>query len=970
MGSYVSRTMVKSQPRYGVDMVVEMPRDMFQDKDYQNMRYFYRRAYFLAYTTVGLKAKLGGDMSMEFEYLNDNHFLPVLVLKPKDHAKAANGEASEKKKTKSKFVVRVIPCAPAGLFPKTKLLPSCNCNKKTSGPEKDCATPFYNSTLKAEETFIPYLKLLTLARTECAAFADACVLGRIWLQQRGFSGDASRGGFGHFEWSAMVALLLQTGGRSGGAALSSSLSSTELFKAAVQFLASTDFVKKPFLFKSYAPGAEAVKEAGPVMFDPARELNIVYKMTPWSAALLQTHAKSTLESLSNPLVDQFEPTFIAKADLPLQIFDSISELKVTRGEASEASSEDQGFVRARSGEVHKTLKRAFGDRAQLVHVSWAPSSSWETTSAPAAEETANIRIGVTFDPVHMARQMEFGPPAEEQKEAARFRSFWGEKSELRRFKDGSILECVPWTSTSPFDLCQEIMRYSLQYQLKVDLSNLTFENTELSSVISLSSVDKVAFDAAMEAFRVLEREIRDLEGMPLQLRRLSPVSSGLSYSAIRTPSSSLQSGVLHPMDVMLFFETSNRWPENIAAIQQTKLEFLLDLDRRLGEANDSVSTYLGRDDAEVGVDNLGFLDVVYDSGAAFRLRIHSDMEETLLERQAKNAALEPHARAEAERALLDYKWQHELLPLHTQMVATMCTRLGALSPTIRLVKHWFDAQKLSTHFSPELVEMLVLHVFLQPHPFRMPSSVSTGFMQVLLFLARWDWRDEPLVVDLGGQDISGGERSGMYKTLEEWRSRDTNMKNHVLFVATSHDRSGEAYTRRGPSRMAAMRMTGLARAAAQLMKERGAELGSDAKGLFEADLGVYDVVIHLSKKELKGVLRDSGSEAGARASKFKNLDERTSRIPLPMARHPLAVLLGVLRDVYEDTLVFYHGGEDDLSIGAVWVPRAEKQRFRVGLPFNFCGVEGEEGVVGVNRGAVLGEIARIGGGLIKKIEER
>ncbi|SPO01363.1 related to UTP22 - U3 snoRNP protein involved in maturation of pre-18S rRNA [Cephalotrichum gorgonifer] len=983
VGSYVSQTMVKSQSRFAVDMVVEMPKELFQEKDYQNLRYFYRRAYYLAYVAVGLKAKVGGEMEMEFEYLGDNHFLPVLVLRPKaTQAKPANGEEAAKdgkpKGSKSKFVVRIIPCAPTDLFPKTKLLPSCNCNKKSAAPTadqtKDSPTPFYNSTVKAEETFIPYLKVLTHAKNECPAFAEACLLGRTWLQQRGFSGPVSKGGFGHFEWSVMVALLLQTGRRSGGPALSSSLGSTELFKAAVQFIASTDFVKKPFLFGDYTPGADAVRESAPVMFDPARELNIVYKMTPWSASLLRVHAKSTLESLGNPLLDQFEPTFIAKADLPLQIFDSISELKITRGGASEAVTGDQGFARGRSSEVYRVLKKAFGNRARLVHIQWGPSSPWETTSAPTTEEASTLRIGVTFDPIHMARQMELGPPAEEPKEAAKFRSFWGEKAELRRFKDGSILECVPWDSTSQFDLCQEIMQYILEHQLKIDPSNLVVEDTELPSIIPLTPTDRVAFDATMEAFRLFERDIRNLEGMPLQVRRMSPVAAGLRYSSIRTPASSLQAGVLQPLDVLLFFETSNKWPENIVAIQQTKIEFLLDIDRRLNEANDNVKSYLGREDVELGFSNLAFLDVVYDNGAAFRVRIHSDMEETLLMRQTKNITLDQHVRAETERALLDFNWQYELLPRHSQTISTICSRLPALSPTIRLTKYWFNSQKLSGHFSEELIEILVLYVFLQPHPFRMPSSVSTGFMQVLLFLARWDWRDEPLIVDFDGEDIPAAERNGMHKQLEEWRRRDANMKNHVLFVATTHDRSGTAYTRTGPSRMAAMRMTGIAKAAAALMKERGSRLGADAKNLFETSLGVYDVVIYLSKKEVKNVVRDSSTESGARHSKFKNLDERAGRIPLPVARHPLTVLVDVLRDVYEDTLVFYHGGPDDMTIGAVWVPRAEKQNFRVGLPFNFKGVAEEDGtggnMVGVNRQAVLAEIARIGGSLIKRIEGR
>ena len=34
--------------------------------------------------------------------------------------------------------------------------------------------------------------------------------------------------------------------------------------------------------------------------------------------------------------------------------------------------------------------------------------------------------------------------AEEKEKAEGFRSWWGEKAELRRFKDGSILEAVVW----------------------------------------------------------------------------------------------------------------------------------------------------------------------------------------------------------------------------------------------------------------------------------------------------------------------------------------------------------------------------------------------------------------------------------------------------------------------------------------------------------------------------------------------
>ncbi|PKS07107.1 hypothetical protein jhhlp_005706 [Lomentospora prolificans] len=957
VGSYVSRTMIKGQPRHAVDMVIEMPKELFQEKDYQKMRYFYRRAYYLGYVAAGVKKELGKEMELTFEYFNDNQFLPVLVLTPIDKS--------------IKGVIRVIPCAPVGLFKKSKLLPSCSCNQRGSqGAPKDQlpGTPFYNSTVKAEETFISYLQVLTLARNECPSFDKACMLGRVWLQQRGFGSAVSSGGFGHFEWSLMIALLMQMGGRKGQAALSSSLSGTALFKAAVQFIASTNFITKPFLFKSYKGGSDAVKESGPVMFDPVRELNILHKMTPWSAVLLQMHAKSTLELLSRPLEDQFEPTFIAKADLPRQLFDALAQVDIDPADVDADLDEDLGFIRGRSTEIYEVLAKALGDRVHLVHMQWDPPTSWATDSAvPRENKPVHVRIGLTFDAVNMSRTMEYGPPVEDKNEAAMFRKFWGSKAELRRFQDGRILECVPWESNDPFSLCREIMNYSIKHQLGRG-TNALLPKTGIES-LGPPATEITVFNKILDIFREQEKTIRNLEGMPLQIRRFSPISTQAQYA--RSGSESGAAANVPVLEVVLFFETSNRWPENLVAIQETKLDLLLDLGQRLSEAAGNIETYLGRDNVELGIENLGYLDVVAVAPLTIRIRVHSDMERTLLERQISNITLSPHVRAEAEQALEKFKWQYEILPLHVQVISTFCTRFPALQATINMVKYWFESQMLSSHFSTQLIEVIVLYVFLQPQPYRVPTTVSTGLMQVLLFLSRWDWRDEPLIADYAGHDISASERSAMYKKVEEWRKRDASMKHHVFFVATSHDKSGEAYTRNGPSRMAAMRMTVLAKAAAKLARD--SSLKFSVAPLFQRSLGVYDVIFHLSEKELTRLMRLAGSASTeAKQSKFKNLDGMTGVAMQPIAAWPIERFIEVLRDVYDDTLEFFHGdprNHKKAAIGAVWKPRPGQQKFRVGLPYNFKQADAKADKVVVDRTAILAEIARIGGELIREIEE-
>lgn len=961
VGSYVARTMIKGELSYDIDMIVQMPKDLFQEKDYQNLRYFYRRAYYLAYIAAHVQKTLGEDTQVSKALLHDNPLLPILQLRTDP---------------KSNFSIRIIPCAPADLFPASKLVATANCNKNAADEGTKKPTPFYNSSLKAEGTYVTYLRLLTHTKKECPAFVDACILGRIWLRQRGFGSAISSGGFGHFEWAIMLALLLQTGGKNGQAVLASSLSASELFKAGVQFLATTDFNKKPFVLGATSMPMESLKESGPVLYDSARELNILAKMGSWSANLLRAQATAAVELSNDEAADKFEPTFILRADGKLQMFDAVFEVRLP-GKVPERlkqnSSDCRGQLWDFAAETQKILKRAYGNRAKLIHVQLPAIGAVKLTKD--FGRAKSFYVGIIFDPANMPRSMEYGPPAEEQKEAARFRQLWGEKAELRRFKDGSILECVDW-SDGPTDtaaeLCKRIGQYVMQLHLKVAADQVEFWGDGIANLLGLSVHDKASFDSVRQAFGTFERDIRELEDMPLQIRQLSPISSDSRYALVHPPQIGYHQGSLKPMDVNLYFEASSRWPENLTAIQEAKIEFLLDIDRRLTSAHSNITTHLGRENIEIGIENLVYLDVVYDTGAAFRLRILCNLEETLLQRQVVNKTLSPQIREEAADASHKLKWRFETLPLHTQIIATFCTRLSALSGTIRLVKHWFNRHKLSGHFSEELIELFVLRVFLQPYPWSVPSSESAGFLRTLLWLSKWDWRDEPLIVD-SSEEMTNEQRSAVHQELRDSRKRDPNMMRTVMIVATSHDMSGLGYTRNGPTKLIASRMTRLAKAAHKEFHDK--DLVFDPAGLFETSLKDYDVLLHLSPKALKGIALDAAADSGTkRASQFKNLIDSTSRVPVPVRTEPAQVLADELNRVYADTLIFFPGSasEGETVIGAIWSPQLQRQKFRVGLPYNFHKIENDEDesdLVDVNRTAVLAEIARIGGEMIRKIEE-
>ncbi|KAK3060015.1 hypothetical protein LTS18_009531, partial [Coniosporium uncinatum] len=325
-GSYALRTATRTGEELGVDLVVTMPSSIFQDKDYLNYRYFYKRAYYLACLAAGIKGSRDHQFNLHFDYLNGNHLQPILVVQ--SSADGSNNDFSS-----SNCYINIIPCVSETLFPIGKTLPDKNCVRTKGGDdnasmEQQKPTPYYNASLRADSSMMAYLKLLHATSVSCDSFRDACVLGRIWLRQRGLSSHVQSGGFGNFEWASTMALLLQGGGPKGRPLLSSGYSSYQLFKAMLQFLASKDLQRNPLVVgQEHALTQNSVP--APTLFDGANGVNIVYKMTSSSYHMLRQEATTAVASLGDSAFDQFEATFISRADHPLYKFDYNIEIPVS-----------------------------------------------------------------------------------------------------------------------------------------------------------------------------------------------------------------------------------------------------------------------------------------------------------------------------------------------------------------------------------------------------------------------------------------------------------------------------------------------------------------------------------------------------------------------------------------------------------------------------------------------------------------
>jgi U3 small nucleolar RNA-associated protein 22 len=973
-----------------------MPKSLFQDKDYLNHRYFYKRAYYLACLAAGIKELKAHKFALSFDYLNGNQLQPILVIMPN-----GNGDADDF--SSAMCQIRVLIAFPEGTFAPNKLLPGSNCVRPKGSEDETTKkalppTPFYNSSVQSDANVTAYLKLLHTTASNTDAFRDACILGRVWLKQRGLGSRLRKGGFGNFEWATLMALLLQPNAGVGGQALSSGYSSYQLFKATLQFLARNDLSKKPFMIQ--APNVTVPKNStAPVFFDGTRGHNILFKMTQWSYKRLQLEAKSTMDMLSDSVFDHFESAFILKTELQKFKYDATLEIPLS-ALALDATNED--YEHELSGtcrKINNALARALTDRITALSFTLPKEETWGISSQrPKGSQRGSLLVSFATDPANASRTVDHGPSAENKQEAAAFRKFWGEKSELRRFKDGSILESVVWSAKdTSVSVIEQIVSYILQKHLGAQAAEQAkFTSDTFAQLVTAGRIQGQSgvapFLPIMNAFAALEKDIRDLEDLPLQLRHLRAADSQLRYSSVDVPSPGHA-----PASIVMQFEGSGRWPDDLCAIQRTKIAFLLRIAELLTKAKSEYSARAGLENPSQPAQNQAFLDVTVPTGFTFRIRIYHDREVTLFDRQLKDTSLDVASRESAAASLALYKREFVQSPLHSQVLQTLSTRFLALSPAIRLTKRWFASHLLAPHFAPELVELLVVRTFLQPHPWPVPSTATTGFLRTLAWISRWDWRHIPLIVDFStvfSNDIADLEKTGskgmkaedlerLQTRFEAWRRIDPVMNRVVLFAATNLDEEGTTWTDKSkPEKVVAARLTALAKAATQAVRtdedrllehinsESDAQATADLspESLFSPDFSEYDIVISINPKHTLNPSKKRKSEL-----QFKNLEmQQTSR---KTTSTPLAQLFAQeLLDIYGDAVLWFWDVETLDKIVGLWNPVVTGQRswkIKAGWnsePVRKKGEEGKDMDAKVNKPAVVNEIKRLGGDLIKEIE--
>ncbi|KAI9651725.1 MAG: hypothetical protein M1831_000508 [Alyxoria varia] len=982
VGSHALRTSVTLEKKRYVDLAVAMPPDLFSEKDYLNHRYFHKRSYYLACIAAAIENSHEIDCKLFYEFEHGNQLKPVLRLQM----------SKDDQDFEVKLEVRVILAFPENTFPGQKLLPHRNCVRPKDRDDKEDTqlppTPFYNASIRSDASIIALQSLCQTARSTCPGYRKACLLGRVWLRQRGFSSSIQGGGIGNFEWSAMLALfLLRNIGADTRPLLMQSYSSVQLFRALLQFLFNRNLVNRPLILGATMKELTS-PDGGPILLDAANSFNLLFKMSPWSYDLLRWEAYATTKNLQSKSAGQFDETFIVKVDDQLMRFDFLFRMPLKQLGLLKSVDVEDG-LREKTNRVLEVLSKGLGNRVKSIVPILPPSKPWNLqVEPPTMFGDGFMTIGVTGDVANIFRTVDRGPYAEEKAEGEEFRKFWGQKSELRRFKDGQIQEAVVWTSSRPLDLFQEIVTFLMRTHF-VEQAGQTVQAVDpnLEYVWPGFNPSSGSLEAPQEQYKSLERDLRRLEGLPLHISRIRPAHPLLSCDAIEDNYPHSRKSA----DVVIDFEGSARWPEDLTAIQMTKIAFLVRVGELLEQSVPTVRARVGLENETSNVVYNAFLEVQYaSSDISFHLRIHHEHEKRLTDGLLNSKFISPAERQVAAAALAYNKRTFEKRPIHTQAMQIMCARHPMLSPTIRLTKRWFNTQLLGLYFPAELIEIFVVRSFIHHQPWLSPpSSPVTGLFRTLLFLSMWDWQTDPLVVDFS-LAMTSEDHKAINTRFDAWRKLDPHLNRVAMFVATNFDGDGSTWTEFRPSKTITARMTALAKAAVNAVRSRGLDLRLGV--LFKPSLKDYDFVIHLQSHFVPG-------NRTASKSKYKNLRQSSASGASIDGSDRETIVHGYIAELQslygnddgDPTMMLFYDTARGRYIAGVWGPHAsttngKKWKINLGcstVPTSKTSAEAQhngnedrqeqeqdnlQARYVVNKPAILAEAARLGSDMIQSVQ--
>lgn len=979
IGSYPLGTCTK--PRISVDLAVTIPASVLQPKDALNQRYPRKRAVYLAGLAKHLTSS-STTLSIRYSCLHGNRLRPLLLITPPG---------------KEIFTVRVHACPPPGFFKPSRFHPQRNnvrtewytgleAAKQESG---EPATPHYNSSVLGDLLPVAHLQFLSAVSAQCAAFPNGVALLKVWLRQRDL--HQGTGCFNGFLCSMLLAYLLSTH------RVSNTMTAYQLLRNCLHFLASTDLTENGITLAkdpdSSAPSLSEFQSAFQVVFvDPSGHLNLCADMTACTYKQVQHEATLSLQFWDDPTVDGFhallmtpKPTIrtsdhVFQLDELVKLHASCKKLDLL----SELMDHSGNYVHTVLPLIVSLLQRGLGDRVRLLTHSLSPDPEWSVTSeAPKHKDQPPLSFGLLFNPEKASSVLDRGPPADSP-EAEEFRQLWGLRSELRRFQDGAITEAVLWEGKTACEgrlVPRQIIPYLLQLHADIPESCVRYVGGMLDDVMKASrqvqSTGEEESLAVVQSYDDLSRKLWRLEGLPLSITSVQGAHPALRYTQVFPPvpvkldytfferdkaSRSLVPlegkacpTYISPVKVICHMEGSGKWPRERTALRHIKAAFHISLGELLAKQHQ----YTCRPCPN-------HLDVWKD-GLAFRVQVAYHREPQVL-RESRSAEGLLVVTDNEEAQALELETVHE--PLLTSTLHGLQQQHACFGAVCRLAKRWLGAQLFSDDITEDTADLLVASLFLQPAPFTPPGSPQVGLLRFLWLLSSFDWRNNPLVVDLNSQLTAADHIEIRNDFMASRESLPT------MFIATPKDKKRSMWTKQAPNVQMLQRAVMVAAESLKVLEAQLMEAGQlqDVRVALRPPLDAYDVLIHLIPKQVP-LLYQAVDRPYANFSRGimtgSSVVGTGGAMPV-IDFNPVALYLAELREAFGDLALFFCDPYGGTVIAVLWKPKAFKP-----MPFKTSqmvarrvDVTGEEAHTVPNIEAILEDLRVMGKGLVKSVEPR
>nr|XP_020450136.1 nucleolar protein 6 [Monopterus albus] len=980
IGSYPLGTCTK--PRIMVDLAVTIPADVLHPKDVINQRYPRKRALYLA----GLAQYLTSSSdigTMRYSCLHGNRLRPVLLLTPPG-------------KDSSSFSIRVHACPPPGFFRPSRFHPQRNniriewyTELQASKSERiDPPTPHYNSSVLGDLLPRAHLQFLCAISSQCSSFANGVALLKVWLRQREL--EQGTGCFSGFLASMLLAYLLTTH------RISNTMTAYQLLRNSLNFLASTDLTVNGISLARdpdfTAPSLAEFHSAFQVVFvDPSGHLNLCADMTACTYKQLQHEASVSMQFWDNPTVDGFHSLLMTPKPM-MRTSDHVFQLcELVKLQSSckklnllsELMDHSGNYIHTVLPFILSLLQQGLGQRIRLLTHSLSPDPEWSVESdAPKHRDQPPLSFGLLLEPELAASVLERGPPADSPK-ASEFRQLWGSRSELRRFQDSTITEAVVWDAKT---MCQkrliprQIITHLLQLHADIPESCVRYVGSMVDDVIKtgneVHSTGEEESLLVVQSYDDLSRKLWRLEGLPLSITAVQGAHPALRYTQVFPPlpmkpdysffdrEKTTRSLVpkegkpcpayVTPIKVICHMEGSGKWPHNALAIRHIRTAFHI----RLGELLKKNHNYTCRP-CPTHLD-------VWKDGLVFRIQVAYHREPQVL-RESVNAEGLLVVRDNEEVQALEMATIHK--PLLTSTLHGLQQQHPCFGAVCRLAKRWLGAQLFSEHITEDTADLLVASLFLHPAPFTPPGSPQVGFLRFLHLLSSFDWRNNPLIVNLNSQ-LTAADYTEIKNTF--MGSRES---LPVMFIATPKDKTLSMWTKQAPTVQILQRVVVVAAECLKLLEHQLMDSSQihDIRVIMRPPLDAYDVLIHLNPKQVPLLSQavDPPTVTFSRGVMTGGVGKSGGALPV-IDYNPVSLYLEELREAFGDLALFFCDPYGGTVIAVLWKPKAF-----IPVPFKTSQasarsieVTGEEVNTVPNVKAILEDFQIMGEGLVKSVEAR